>query len=265
MIWPASSRAAVCGSSQAENHITPHICLDGNHVILEKKVMPEELILTAARRHVVGRAVKQLRRENLVPVNLYGGHIESRSLQVDEPVLKKMLAQAGETRLINLRVKGEEDPHIVLVREVQRDILTRSLLHVDFYEVVMTERLRASVPLNFVGTSPLVALGQAVLNEVLSVVEVECLPADIPASIDVDTSVLDTFDAVIRVGDLPVQENVEILINADETVAGLLAVTVEEEAEEALAKEALEGLEAEHVEVVAKGKAARGEEVGEAE
>ena len=224
--------------------------------------MAEELKLTASARKVVGRAVKYLRRESLVPVNLYGSRIDTLSLQIDEPVLRKVLAQAGETRLISLKVKDKKDPHMVLVREVQRDILTRSLLHVDFYDIVMTDKLHASVPLRFVGTSPLVFQGEAVLNEILSVIEVECLPADLPASIDVDISVLTEFDSVIRVSDLSVQDGVEVLVAAAETIAGLAAVAVEEEPEEELVEEALEDADAEDVEVVGKGKAA-GEDEGE--
>jgi large subunit ribosomal protein L25 len=216
--------------------------------------MVEQLSLMAASRIVVGRAVKRLRRDNLVPAILYGSHTSPQPIQVNAQALKKVLMQAGETRLISLNVEGDQEVHTVLVREVQRDALTRAILHVDFYEVVMTERLRATVPLHFIGESPLVQQGLAVLNEALDEVEVECLPADLPSAIEVDVSKLVDFDMVIRVGDLEIPAGVEILTDADETVASLSLVKVEEEV---AAEEQAE------VEVVAKGKAARVEEIEE--
>jgi len=126
-------------------------------------------------------------------------------------------------------------------------------LHVDFYEVVMTEKLRATVPLHFVGRSPLVTTGEAILNEALTEVEVECLPADLPEFIEVDVSVLADFDSIIFVKDLKVPPGVEILDNPDEPVASLSGAR--EEVEEAAAVP-----EAAEVEIVAKGKAAKGEE-----
>ena len=219
--------------------------------------MPVQIELSAESRTVVGRQVKDLRKKGLVPAVLYGHRTAARSLQLDSRQLEKVLARAGESRLISMTVQGDSEPQMVLVREVQRDILNRQLTHVDFYEVIMTEKLRATVPLRFVGRTLLVTTGEATLNEALSEVEVECLPADLPDSIDVDISSLTTLDSIIHVKDLPVPQGVVIFADAEETVASL-AVVREEVVEEAPAP-----TEVAEVEVVAKGKAAKGEEVDE--
>ena len=221
--------------------------------------MPMQIELAAEPREIQGRRVKQLRSQGWIPAIVYGHHTAPRPLQVELKMLNKVLARAGESRLISLRVAGSEAPQTVLVREVQRDILNHLPLHVDFYEVSMTEKLRATVPLHFVGRSPLVANGDALLNEALTEVEVECLPADLPESIEVDISRLTDFDAIILVKDLQVPSGVEILADPDEPVANLSAVR-EEVVEEAAAP-----AEAAEVEVVAKGKAAKGEEEEAAE
>ena len=215
--------------------------------------MPIQIELTAEPRTVTGRRVKELRRQGWVPAVAYGHRRAPRALQVEAKALDKVLARAGESRLISLTVRGDDSSQTVLVREVQRDILSRRPLHVDFYEVVMTEKLRATVPLHFVGRSPLVTTGEAILNEALTEVEVECLPADLPEFIEVDVSVLTDFDATIFVKDLTVPPGVEILNNPDEPVASLSGAREEVE-EMAAAPEMAE------VEVVAKGKAAKGEE-----
>lgn len=216
--------------------------------------MPIQIELTAEPRTVTGRRVKQLRSQGWVPAVIYGHRTAPRALQVEAKALDKVLARAGESRLISLTVRGDDSPQTVLVREVQRDILNRRPLHVDFYEVVMTEKLRATVPLRFVGHSPLVATGEAILNEALTELEVECLPADLPEFIEVDVSRLTDFDSVILVKDLKVPSGVEILNEPDEPVASLSG------AREEVIEEAPAAAEAAEVEVVAKGKAAKGEE-----
>jgi large subunit ribosomal protein L25 len=222
--------------------------------------MPMQIELTAKPREIQGRRVKRLRSQGWIPAVVYGHHTAPRSLQVELKTLNKVLARAGESRLISLKVAGSESPQTVLVREVQRDILSRLPLHVDFYEVSMTEKLHATVPLHFVGRSPLVASGDALLNEALTEVEVECLPADLPESIEVDVSRLTDFDAIILVKDLQVPPGVEILADPDEPVANLSAVR-----EQVVEEEAAAPAEAAEVEVVAKGKAAKGEEEEAAE
>ena len=114
----------------------------------------EEILLNAARRETVGKRVKHLRREGAIPGILYGHHVESLSLQVEQRALEEALQEAGANRLITLTVEGLEEPRKVLVRDLQRDSISHAMLHVDFYEVIMTEKLTAEIPITFVGVPP---------------------------------------------------------------------------------------------------------------
>jgi large subunit ribosomal protein L25 len=199
----------------------------------------ERIELQAESRKIVGKQVKQLRRQGWVPAVLFGARIKSRSIQVEEPALSKALQQAGSTTLINLFLDSGARPHIVLAREIQRDILTGRLRHVDFYQVQLDQKIKTTPALEIMGESPLVKSGSAVLVQILSHVEVECLPTDLIHSIPVDISVLKRLDDSISVGDLPVPHGVTILTDPDDTVASVVPprVAIEEEVEEIEAPE----------------------------
>lgn len=199
----------------------------------------EEITLDAEQRQITGKKVKQLRREGYVPGVLYGHHTEPVSLQVAERALRQVLQEAGENRLVTLTVDGLDEPKRVLVRELQRDAISHSALHVDFYEVIMTEKLTAEVPIVLVGESPIVKAGEGFLFVGLDTVEIECLPADLPPQIEVDISTLQAINDAILVSDLQVDEAVEILVDPDETVVKILP-PVEEEIEEVVVEEEAE-------------------------
>jgi large subunit ribosomal protein L25 len=196
----------------------------------------EQIELRAQSRTIHGKQVKKLRAEGWVPAVIFGAGIQSRSLRIEESPLKKALQQAGSTTLINLFVDNERAPRFVIAREIQHDILTGRLQHVDLYQVQMDQRIRTTPALEIVGESPLVKSGDAVLVQILSHVEVECLPGDLVHSIPVDISVLERLDDSISVGDLPVPPGVTILTDAIDTVASVVppraALIEEEEVEE---------------------------------
>jgi len=230
----------------------------------------EQLELQVEKRTVIGKQVKQLRRQGIIPAVLYGPRIESVPIQADARELRRILMQSGMNRLIALKIDGESKPRMALVREVQRDPVTREVLHVDFYEVVMTEKVRADVALVLVGESPAVEQGKGVLLHGISTVEIECLPGDLIQSIEVDISGLAEIDQAIFVKDLVVPEAVQVLTDGDELVVKVEPVTLAEEEEEE------EMVVPAEVEVIAKGKmakeaierieeAAEEEEVGEEE
>jgi len=199
----------------------------------------EEITLEAQQRQITGKKVKQLRQEGYVPGVLYGHHTEPVSLQVAERALQQVLQEAGVNRLVTLTVDGLDEPKRVLVRELQRDVISHSALHVDFYEVVMTEKLTAEVPIVLVGESPVVKAGEGFLFAGLDTIEIECLPADLPPQIEVDISTLQAINDAILVSDLQVAEAVEILVDLDETVVKILP-PVEEEIEEVVVEEEAE-------------------------
>lgn len=221
----------------------------------------DRLELSAEKRQVIGKRVKHLRRENWVPAVVFGKAIESIPIQLPEKALRAVLSVSGGNRLISLHIKGQRKPIIALAREVQRDVLTSNIKHVDFQAVVMTEKIRTSVGLSFVNESPIVASGAAMLLHNLDSVEIECLPADLISSIEVDLSRLEKIDDSIYVSDLEVPSAVAILTHPEELV--VRAVHMVEIAEEEEEEEILEQ-EEEEVEVIRRGRAP-GEEVEEQE
>lgn len=159
----------------------------------------------------------KVRSAGLVPAVIYGHHRQTENLAVPYPAFEKVFRKAGESTIITLNVDGQ--PKNVLIQDVQRHYLTGRYQHVDFYEVSMTEKLKATVPLVFTGVSKAVKENAAILVTVLNEVEVECLPADLPHEIEVDISVLKEFNDSIHVSDLKISDKVQILAPAEETVA----------------------------------------------
>lgn len=200
--------------------------------------------LKTSRREINGKKVRFLRREGLTPANLYGPGIESVPLQADTAVVKRMLYKVGRNALVSLRIDGDKKSRMVMVRDIQRDPLNGSLLHVDFFQVEMTHKVRADVSLVFVGEAPAAKSRRAMLIESLSQLHVEALPADLPSHIEVDLSVLVEIDQAIHVRDISAGDGVEVLTDPDQVIARVMeskAEAVEEVAEEAEAAEEEEG------------------------
>lgn len=197
-----------------------------------------DLTLTAQPRTLIGRKVRQLRRQGLVPVVVYGKkQKDAESLQVSSRRFERVLHQAGFSQLVKLDVEGGKT-HNVLIRDVQRHPVTRNFLHVDFYAVDLTEKQQIGIPVNRTGSTEAMAAGLMVL-QALDQVTVEALPADIPANIEVDISAL-TLENSITVADLPEIEGVVYLNEPDEAVFTLLITREEEEEEAPIADEGAE-------------------------
>ncbi|MBP7961136.1 MAG: 50S ribosomal protein L25 [Caldilineaceae bacterium] len=211
-----------------------------------------DLNLTADPRTLVGRKVRQLRRGGLVPVVVYGRVDKPVNLQVDSISLEKALHHGGMSQLVQVTVSDGQQ-HNVLIRDTHRDPVTAHLLHADFYAVSMTETQEADVALVAVG-KPKEMAGNELILQNLDTITVEALPADIPASIEVDLTKL-THDAPILVSDLVAPAGVTLLADLDDVVFSIVASRVD--AEEEAAEEALEYGDDEDLsepEVIARGK-----------
>lgn len=182
-----------------------------------------------------------LRSQDIIPAVLYGHGIKSQVLQVDQRTFARVLKEAGHTSLINLSVGTTK--HTVLIREVQLHPVKNSLLHVDFYQVRLDEKITAHVPLNFTGESPAVKDQGGVLVRNLDELELEALPQDLPHDIKVDISILKTFDEPIRIADLKLPQGVELLHEPEEVIALVQPPRTEEELEAELAEEVTEDVE----------------------
>ncbi|HHW11867.1 MAG TPA: 50S ribosomal protein L25 [Firmicutes bacterium] len=201
-----------------------------------------DCVLTATVREETGKgAAHRLRREGLLPAVLYGETQANLSLNLRET--QKYFNTKGLNQLINLQVKkGKTTKEIpVLVREIQYDPLKGTPLHVDFYQVSMEQKVVVKVPVVLVGEDQRENDG-SLIETILHEVEVSCLPADIPAKIEVDVSGL-TMNNSITVGDLQPPAGVEFVTEASEPV--VVAAAPRSEAEAAPEEEAAEGAKAE--------------------
>ncbi len=192
----------------------------------------EQITLTARPRTVTGKQVRQLRRQGLIPAVVYGHRTEPIPLTIEERELRQVLQRVGGNQLIRLQVGDDQATRMVLLREVQREPIKRRLLHVDLYEVVMTERIRAEIPVVLTGASPAVQRGEGLLHHGLEAIEVECLPGDLLPHVEVSLDQLTEVDQEIRVGDLSLGERIEVLSDPDELLVRIIPVETEEAVEE---------------------------------
>jgi len=191
--------------------------------------MKIELKITAQSRNVLGKKVDKLRRENKVPAVLYGHNIASMPLVLDRKELTNLYSQSGENTLIQLVVDSQK-PRTVLVHDTQTHFVDGRLTHVDFYEVKMTEKIKASIPLKFMGEAKAVKDLGGVLVKNVSELEVESLPADLPAAFEIDISKLQTFEDAITVADLGLDTSkVKIMAKPDDVLAKVTPPRTEEE------------------------------------
>lgn len=187
----------------------------------------EKVVLNATKRDVVGKQVKALRRAGKLPAVIYGRHTEPINVNLDAHTASLVLGKVTSSSLVTINLDGTEYP--ALVREKQRDYIKNRLLHVDFLAVSMTETLRTSVTVHFIGVSGAVKDFNAVLVKNLEQLEVECLPTDLPERIDVDISVLAKPGEGIRVREVQVPDTIRLLNDPDTMVAVATFAKVEEE------------------------------------
>ena len=190
------------------------------------------LKLSARPRTITGRKVRRIRPKGLVPVVIYGGGEAPRNAQVEVAEFEKVLSEGGNSQLVEVDLAGED--YNVLVREVQRHPVRHNLLHADLYTVNMSETQQVSVPLVTIGVRDFGA--DLVMVQSMDSVEIEALPADIPAQIEVDVARLETPESPpITVADLPNMPGVLYISDAEEPICSLIlsrAAVSEEEMEE---------------------------------
>ena len=196
----------------------------------------EKIILKAEHRKVLGKKVKALRREGKLPAVVFGHKLETTPIVLDMREASKTLAGVGSSTLVTIQLDGKE--HAALVRERQHDVMLRTLLHVDFQAISLTETLRTSVSI-ILGEedAPAVKAYGAMIIQNIESIEVECLPQDLPERIVVDLAALKEIGDSILVKDLPALPGVEILDDPETAVVVATALAeaaleAEEELEE---------------------------------
>jgi large subunit ribosomal protein L25 len=199
----------------------------------------DKIELKVANREILGKKVKHLRRQGITPVHVFGHGIDSLALQCNTRELERVLNQAGQTRLINLKLAKEKKPRTVVVREFDRDWRKGELVHVDFYQVKMEEKIRLEVPVVLRGEAPALKSKINMLDHELGTFTIECLPAKIPDSIEVDISSLTELDQAIRVKDIALDKDITVL-NSPDLVVAKISLRPVEKVEEKVVEEVVE-------------------------
>lgn len=181
------------------------------------------------------REIKEKLNSESIPAVLYGNGLETKSLKLRRVDFDKIFSAAGESNLISLEVDGEISK--VLVKAIQRDVLKHTVSHIDFYQVNMKEKITTEIPLHFINESKAVRELGGMLMRNLNEITVECLPNDLVDHIDVDISVLNTFEDSIQIQDLKLPASLKILHNNPEDMV-VSVVAPKAQVEEAPAPEA---------------------------
>jgi len=198
-------------------------------------------VLKAEERKILGKKIKTLRREGILPGNVYGKGLSSAALQVKLVDFEKVHKEVGDTGLIELELNGKTHP--VLVKNLQMNFKSHTPLHADFYQVNMKEKVKTMVPLVIVGEAKAVIDKVGLLLNTLSEVEIEALPDHLAENIEVNVEHLATLDEHITVGDLKAPEGVTILTDPSQTVVKIAElVAPEPEPEPEAPTEGEEGL-----------------------
>jgi len=203
----------------------------------------DNLTLLTTNRSLLGKKARFLRRQGITPTHLFGHNVSSLALQCDTAELQRIIAQTGRTRPINLEIEGDKRPRTVFIREIQRDELTRQLLHVDFYQVKKTEKIKVDIPIIFIGEAPAVKKKENILTHGVTSLTIECLPGEVPPQIEVDLSHLEEVEQAIYVKDIVLSPDITVITESDQLmvkVSKARVERVEEVVEEVVAEEAVE-------------------------
>jgi len=215
------------------------------------------LSLFAQIRKEPTKKINLLRKKGKLPAVLYGPKIKSISLELDYKSFEKVYQETGESSLVSLKIKGEKKPYQVLIHDTQEDSLTGNFIHVDLYQPSLEKKIEVGIPLEFFGESEAVKNLGGTLVKNITEIQVKALPQDLPHQIRVNIEKIKTFEDHIKISDLEIPKEVEILKDAREIVASVVPPTkVEEELKKPIEEkiEEVEKVEKEKKEEVAEEK-----------
>lgn len=203
------------------------------------------LTLTVQKRDIIGKKVKNLRKEDLIPAVLYGPKMRPSSVSIDYKSFEKVYKEAGGTALIKLDekdAKDKDEDNIVLIREAIINPVSHKFMHVDFYQLPLDQKIEITVPINTSGEAPAVKTEGGTLLQTMHDVSIRVLPTELIGEILVDLSSLQHVGDSITIKDIPIQDNIEVLADSVASVFTVEAPRVEvEEVAEVDEEEAQEG------------------------
>ncbi|HZJ18653.1 MAG TPA: 50S ribosomal protein L25 [Patescibacteria group bacterium] len=196
--------------------------------------------LKVEKRKVLGKKVKNLRKEGILPANIYGKDIKSTSVQVSYKDFDEIYKQVGSTGIVDVEFEEKTIPS--LIHSIQTDY-HRIPLHADFFKVNLKEKIKTMIPLSLVGEPKAVSDKLGLLMEILHEIEVEALPEELPENIEINVENLATVDEQITVGDIKAPQGAVILTDPGQVIAKIAELIVEEpEPEEPIKGEGEEGV-----------------------
>lgn len=192
--------------------------------------------LSVTKREITGKKVKHLRRDGLLPANMYGKELKSTAVQVPYKEFDPIYKEVKETGLVDIDLDGKTTP--VLIKNVFKNPLTHQILHVDFFQVNLKEKITSMVPVVLTGDAAAVTEKVGLVMQPLSEIEVEALPENLPENIDVNIAPLAAVGDQITVGDLKAPPGVTLVTDPGQVVVKIAELVSEEAAADAAAAEA---------------------------
>jgi large subunit ribosomal protein L25 len=221
--------------------------------------MAQRPTLKVEKREVLGKEVKKLRRDGIIPGNVYGKDIKSQAVQLPMKEFQTVFDEVGGTGLVDLNLGSEVIP--VLIHNVAINVKTSTPLHADFFKVNLKEKITAKIPVVSAGEPKAVADKVGLLEQPTMEIEVEALPTDLPENIEVNVENMAAVDDQISVADLKMPTGVEVLSEPSQVVFKIGELVTKEMEEQAAADEA----EAAEAAAETEAEAAEGEEKKEGE
>lgn len=194
----------------------------------------EKVSLRAELRESAGKGpARGLRRQGKIPAVIYKGGSSTPLMLDRKDIVKILSSKSGEHALINLQI-GEDSERLAIIRDYQLDPIKGEILHADFFEISLEEKLKMTVPIIIIGKKPVgVKQKGGILQYIMRDVELEGLPALIPERLEVDASALDVGDS-IHVRDIEIQEGLRVLAEDDEVIVSVVPPISEGKLEEIL-------------------------------
>jgi large subunit ribosomal protein L25 len=212
----------------------------------------KEVILEAEARDISTKhTLKDMRIKGMIPAIFYGHGEKAMSLSVNARKFDDILRSGGGNVLVNIKLGA--DSKTAIVKQIQRDVISRKPIHIDFQAISMKEKIEVSVPIHIIGIAPGVKLSGGVMEHVVREVRVSCLPTDIPEAISVDVSKLE-INHSIAIKDLPKMEGIDVLTEPNSIIVNIVAPTILEEAPAPGTEGAVAAEGGAEPEVIAKGK-----------
>jgi large subunit ribosomal protein L25 len=185
--------------------------------------------LELSPREVLGKKVKRLRQQGVIPVHLYGPGVDPQPLQCETTKLVDVLVRAGGNTAVTVTVQGGQETHLAFAREIQWDPRRDDILHVDFLAVDASRPVSAQVPITLIGESPGARTAGGTVMQQLRDLNVEALPLEVPRELELDLTMLIEPDGVLRAADIVIPGNVTLLTDPEDVVVRIEVLRAVEE------------------------------------